>query len=46
LSSNSSGHFLLNWSVPTTLTPGTYTITAGLIPARAASIDQTQITVS
>ncbi|MGA2784320.1 MAG: hypothetical protein ABSF09_06455, partial [Candidatus Bathyarchaeia archaeon] len=46
LSSNSSGHFLFSWSVPTALSPGTYTVTAGLIPARAASIDQTQITVS
>lgn len=46
LSSNSYRHFLFSWNIPTSVSPGTYTITAGLIPAKVTSIDQTQITVS
>ncbi len=45
-SSGSSGRYSFNWQIPNTLTPGTYTVTVGLIPNKAASFSQTQVNVT
>jgi subtilase family serine protease len=45
-SGGSSGRYSFNWQIPNTLTPGTYTVTVGLIPNKAASFSQTQVNVT
>jgi hypothetical protein len=45
-SGGSSGRYSFNWQIPNTLTPGTYMVTVGLIPNKAASFSQTQVNVT
>ena len=46
LSSGSGGRYYFTWQIPNTLAPGTYQVTVGLIPAKAASFSQTQVNIT